>query len=85
MGECSKRNAGLVIGNISMALGDGLRDIFLVLRDRTRLAVEMVALVEMLVNWRNFLAGVSIMREKNCSVPVNGNYAHNAFIIDLRL
>ena len=80
MGECSKRNAGLVsIGIISIALGDipyglegSLRGIFLVLRDRTRLAVEMVEMVEMLVNWRNLLAGVSIMRESNCNVPVNG-------------
>lgn len=90
MGECSKKNAGLVsTGNISMALGDipfgldgGLRGMFLVLRDRTLLAVEMVAMVEMLVNWRSLLAGVSIMREKNCNVPVNGKYNNIIFRLE---
>ena len=84
MGEGSKRNLKLVsTGIISTALGDiplgvdgGLRAVFLVLRDRIRLAVEKLEL-EMLVSWRSFLAGVSIIREN--SVPVDIRHVINRY------
>lgn len=84
MGEGSKRNLKLVsTGIISTALGDiplgvdgGLRAVFLVLRDRIRLAVEKLEL-EMLVSWRSFLAGVSIIRENN--VPVDIRHVINRY------
>ena len=61
------------MGSNSMALGDipfvlegAFIGIFLALCDRARLAVEIV---EALVNCRNLLAGVSIIRDSNCKVP----------------
>ena len=82
MGEGFRKNAALVstgisstaLGDIPLSVACDLRAIFLVLRARIRLAVEKLEL-EMLVNWRSFLAGVSIIRE-NKVVPVDVKCVH---------